>query len=114
MLKISSCGRLLNLIVAVTTLSTSLFLFQNAHAAAAGKVVFATGATKALSNTGVSRALRRGDEIFSGDKLQTARRSRLQISLADGAYVSGQSPAQTLVLWPVPRIPIVATAVCTL
>ncbi len=59
-------------------------------AAAAGKVVFSTGSTKAVNSSGVSRNLRRGDEVFSGDSLQTAARSRLQVSLSDGAYVSVQ------------------------
>ncbi len=94
MLDISSARPLLKLIAVATMLSGSLFLTQNAAAAAAGKVVFATGTTTAISDTGVSRALRRGDEIFSGDKLMTAKRSRLQVSLADGAYVSIQPDSE--------------------
>ncbi|NKB35897.1 MAG: hypothetical protein GKR93_01840 [Gammaproteobacteria bacterium] len=73
----------------------TLFLnSQYVAAAAAGKVVFATGSARAVNDAGDSRVLRRGSEIFSGDSLQTAARSRLQVSLADGAYVSVQPASE--------------------
>ena len=74
----------------VCLLLVCLSFTQSIYAAAAGKVIFFTGSSKAVSNTGISRTVSRGDEIFSGDNLQTAARSRLQISLSDGAYVSVQ------------------------
>ncbi|MBT7950607.1 MAG: FecR domain-containing protein, partial [Gammaproteobacteria bacterium] len=97
MLKTSKLNKIFNFLVVSGLLTSSLLLTQGAHAAAAGKVVFSTGTSTAVSNTGTSRALRRGDEIFSGDKLQTSDRSRLQISLADGAYVSVQPNSEYLI-----------------
>lgn len=83
--------RFLSLVVA---LSGSLFFAQAAQAAAVGKVVFATGSPEASDSSGTSRVLRRGGEVFSGDKLTTAARSRLQISFIDGAYISLQPNSQ--------------------
>ena len=77
-------------LIGIILLGLSLVAPATVSAAAAGKVVFSTGSTKAVNGSGVSRNLRRGDEVFSGDSLQTAARSRLQISLSDGAYVSVQ------------------------
>lgn len=76
-------------------LLTGLLGSGQIHAAtAAGKVAFATGQTQAVETSGNRRTLKRGDEVFSGDKLQTAARSRLQISLADGAFVSVQPDSE--------------------
>jgi FecR protein len=76
-------------------LLTSLLSSGQTHAAtAAGKVAFAMGQTQAVNTSGARRSLKRGDEVFSGDRLQTAKRSRLQVSLADGAYISVQPDSE--------------------
>jgi len=67
------------------------------HAAAAGRVVFAAGAPQATDAAGAARNLKRGDDVFSGETLATDAAGRLQVSFADGAYISLQ-PASTYVI----------------
>ena len=81
-------------ILLLTALSCSTIYIGSVQAAAAGKVVFTTGSAKAVNASGASRTLRRGDEVFSGDSLQTSARSRLQVAFADGAYISVQPSSE--------------------
>lgn len=60
------------------------------HAAAAGRVIFTAGAPQAVDGAGAARALKRGDDVFSGETLVTDAAGRLQVSFADGAYISLQ------------------------
>ncbi len=78
----------------ITALIAPLLFPATLQAAAAGKVVFATGSASAVNASGASRSLRRGDEVFSGDSLRTSARSRLQVSFADGAYISVQPSSE--------------------
>jgi hypothetical protein len=79
--------------VVVATLSALFLLsllYGSAAHAAAGQVVFATGTPQATDTAGVVRTLKRGDEVFEGERLSTDARARLQVSFVDGAYVSLQ------------------------
>lgn len=67
------------------------------QAAAAGRVVFSAGTPNATDPAGASRALKRGDDVFSGETLATNAGGRLQVSFADGAYISLQ-PDSTYVI----------------
>lgn len=85
-----TCSTFLSLLVTLAALTAN-----PAYAAvAAGKVLFTAGQTQAIETSGNRRNLRRGDEIFSGDRLQTGSRSRLQVSLTDGAYISVQPDSE--------------------
>lgn len=81
-------------ILLLASMSFSTMFASTTLAAAAGKVVFSTGSAKAVNASGASRALRRGDEVFSGDSLQTSARSRIQVAFADGAYISVQPSSE--------------------
>jgi len=59
------------------------------YAAAVGRVVFAMGQPQASDTAGISRILKKGDDIFSGDTLFT-NKGRVQISFIDGAFISLQ------------------------
>lgn len=79
----------------ITAAASALFLTLSclsgpALAAAAGRVVFATGAPQAVDSAGAVRNLKRGDDVFAGDRLVTDARSRVQVGFADGAYISLQ------------------------
>jgi len=52
----------------------------------AGKVLFSIGSVTAIS-TG-ERTLKKGDEVYQGDTIQTAGKSRLQLIMVDGARLS--------------------------
>ncbi|MBI2969258.1 MAG: FecR domain-containing protein, partial [Gammaproteobacteria bacterium] len=65
-----------------------LCLSGSAYAAAAGRIVFAAGAPQAVDTSGIARVLKRGDDVFSGDRLTTDQQARVQISFVDGAYIS--------------------------
>lgn len=60
-----------------------------ALAETAGKVSFVTGNVTATTPDGQSRALRRGDAINGGDRIET-RGGRLQIRFTDGGFVALQ------------------------
>jgi len=60
-----------------------------ALAETAGRVSFVTGNVTASTPDGQSRALRRGDAITGGDRIET-RGGRLQIRFTDGGFVSLQ------------------------
>lgn len=60
-----------------------------ALAETAGRVSFVNGSVSATSPDGQSRALRRGDAINGGDRIET-RSGRLQIRFTDGGFVSLQ------------------------
>lgn len=60
-----------------------------ALAETAGKVSFVTGNVTATSTDGQSRALKRGDAINGGDRIET-RGGRLQIRFTDGGFVALQ------------------------
>jgi hypothetical protein len=74
----------------------SLSLPVNA-ATMAGRVVFALGKPTAKDTAGTERVLARGDQVYSGDSLSTAAKERLQLSMADGAFISVQ-PNSTYVI----------------
>lgn len=60
-----------------------------ALAETAGKVSFVTGNVTATTADGQSRALKRGDAINGGDRIET-RNGRLQIRFTDGGFVALQ------------------------
>lgn len=60
-----------------------------ALAETAGKVSFVTGNVTATAQDGQSRALKRGDAINGGDRIET-RGGRLQIRFTDGGFVALQ------------------------
>lgn len=66
----------------------------HAAATAAGRAVFANGAPQAVDQAGAVRTLKRGDDVFSGDRLETPNGSRLQVSFVDGAYISLQPDSE--------------------
>lgn len=70
-------------------LLTSLMTSEGFAATTAGRVVFALGKPQAVDTAGAGRELKKGDDVFSGDRLITGR-GRLQISLVDGAFISVQ------------------------
>lgn len=81
-----------------TFMRRSFTLLASAMAAAAsgqvlaetaGKVSFVTGNVTATTPDGQSRALRRGDAINGGDRIET-RGGRLQIRFTDGGFVALQ------------------------
>ncbi|MEX2353165.1 MAG: FecR family protein, partial [Gammaproteobacteria bacterium] len=75
-------------------LAVCLLMMNPASAqTAAGKVVFAQGQPQAVNTQGTSRPLARGNEVFSGDRLITDS-GRLQISMADGAFISVQPDSE--------------------
>jgi len=63
-------------------------------AATTGRVVFASGNPVATDRAGVQRSLRRGDDIFVGDDLTTAVNGILQISFADGGFITLQPASE--------------------
>lgn len=66
-------------------------------AAAAGRAVFVSGAPQAVDQAGAVRALKRGDDVFSGDQLSTPSGARLQVSFIDGAYISLQPDSEYVI-----------------
>lgn len=65
-----------------------------AHAAAhAAKIVYAFGQVQATGATGKGRQLRKGDQIFPGETVATAR-GRAQIKFTDGGFASLQPNTQ--------------------
>ncbi|MFQ5659947.1 MAG: FecR domain-containing protein [Gammaproteobacteria bacterium] len=62
---------------------------QSFAATAVGRVVFALGQPQATDLSGAVRALKKGDEVFSGDTLIN-NKGRLQISFIDGGFISVQ------------------------
>jgi len=64
--------------------------------AAAGKTIFASGEVQAQDPQNVSRALRRGDAVNSGDTLITGN-GKLQVRFSDGGLVSLQEHTRFVV-----------------
>ena len=62
---------------------------ESALASAAGRVDFAVGDARATGRDGRARALAKGVEVQSGDRILT-NQGRVQIRFSDGAYVSIQ------------------------
>ena len=52
---------------------------------AAGTAISVRGFVTATNDNGDVRRLKRGDAVYSGDTLQTAKRSRLRLSFSDGS-----------------------------
>lgn len=84
-------------IARVTPLFAALCLLASSGAwAAAGKTIFASGEVQAQDPQNVSRALRRGDTVNSGDTLITAA-GKLQVRFSDGGLVSLQEHTRFVV-----------------
>ncbi|MEM7291788.1 MAG: FecR family protein [Pseudomonadota bacterium] len=62
-------------------------------APAAGRVVYAIGVANALESGGSSRPLKRGSQIFSGDRIVTGS-GRVQMRLTDGSFVAVKANTQ--------------------
>ncbi len=75
----------------LTWLASALAALASGQALAetAGKVSFVTGNVTATTADGQSRALKRGDAINGGDRIET-RNGRLQIRFTDGGFVALQ------------------------
>ena len=67
--------------------------FPIVSSGAAGKVEFAVGNVNALSADGRSRTLTKGNEINTGDTIQTTD-GRVQARFSDGGYISLQPNTQ--------------------
>ena len=87
-------GNSLNLVAIPVLLAAFLTVPGTALAAAAGRAVFTSGAPQAVDQAGAARTLKRGDDVFSGDQLSTPNGARLQVSFADGAYISLQPDSE--------------------
>lgn len=84
-------------IARLTPLFAALCLLASSGAwAAAGKTIFASGEVQAQDPQNVSRALRRGDTVNSGDTLITAA-GKLQVRFSDGGLVSLQEHTRFVV-----------------
>lgn len=62
----------------------------------AGKVVFVRGTPTAVDAANAVRALAKGSEVFSGDKLVSGN-GRIQVSMIDGAFVSVQPESEFMI-----------------
>lgn len=62
----------------------------NAYAQSAARVDFASGSVIAIGQDGRSRALDKGAEVATGDRIETASAGRAQLRFTDGAFVSLQ------------------------
>ena len=63
------------------------------YADTAGKVVYAYGAAQVLDATGQARAVRRGEEVATGQTLIT-QNGRMQVRFADGGFIAVQPNTQ--------------------
>lgn len=62
-----------------------------------GKVKFSLGKVKAVSKDGVERAIKRGDEVFEGDEIRTAKNGMVKIELTEGTkFQLGKNARATL------------------
>jgi hypothetical protein len=71
---------------------TLVLIFLGSHAAfaqsSAARVMSVTGTAKAVDAQGVERALEKGSEVRSGEKIVTAEGALVQMRLNDGGYMS--------------------------
>lgn len=54
----------------------------------AGQVLFAAGVAEGVAVEGTARALARGDAVYEGETLRTARDAHLQVRMSDGALIA--------------------------
>jgi hypothetical protein len=64
--------------------------FAGQAQAAAGRVEFAIGPATVVGADGRTRAAARGTEVDAGDTVRTQQNGRVQVRMADGAYISLQ------------------------
>jgi len=71
-------------------LISAAFAGDDALAQTAARVDFAVGSVTAVGQDGRMRALGKGAEVMTGDRVETAAAGRAQLRFTDGAYVSLQ------------------------
>ncbi|MCL4802086.1 MAG: FecR domain-containing protein [Burkholderiales bacterium] len=71
-------------------LISAAFAGDDALAQTAARVDFAVGSVTAVGQDGRLRALGKGAEVMTGDRVETAAAGRAQLRFTDGAYVSLQ------------------------
>jgi hypothetical protein len=64
--------------------------FAGQAQAAAGRVEFAIGPAMVVGADGRTRPAARGTEVDAGDTVRTQQNARVQVRMADGAYISLQ------------------------
>ena len=89
--RIRKCLPLAKLLI---LLSLAVIAQTTIAAGSVGRVIFATGQPLAMDADGTQRSLKRGDDVFVGDTLQTSNSGRLQVSFIDGGYVSIQPDSE--------------------
>ncbi len=83
----------IHIVFMFTLLSLSYTL---AAADLAGKVVFVRGTPTAVDAANAVRALAKGSEVFTGDKLVSGN-GKIQVSMIDGAFISVQPESEFVI-----------------
>jgi hypothetical protein len=82
--------------ICAVILQPQLLLAAQSTNAVAGKVIFSAGNNTAIGPGGQQRAIKQGDEVRSGDKLQTDK-GQLQVRFTDNGFVSLKPKSQLVI-----------------